>query len=486
MPSVIVIGGGVSGLATARYLMESVPNLDLKLLEASDASGGNIRTDRSDGFVTELGPNGFLNQHPSTLDLANGLGLADEVISGCEQMRRRYIFWQGKLRRFPDSPSTFFSTDLLSVSARARMLLEPLIAAGPGVLDETVGQFARRRLGREASELLIDPVVSGIYAGDPDRLSLRSALPHLAQLDGKGKSVLLAMVQNRHSGAPERSASPSVLGRRRYISFREGLQQFTDALAHSLGSRLRTKSPVAKVEKSGGRWRVVVNGPSPRDYHADVVVSAAPSTACRRFLRDLHPDISGICAKTPYAPVAVVALGYREADIPHPLRGFGHLVPSRSHTSVLGGLWTTSIFPSHRAAPGRVLIQCVLGGARDPEICTTDQDILIHRACVHLRKALGVTVPPIYVKVQRHHLGIPQYEVGHADRLKRLDAALNGFSGLFMVGNAFRGVGINTCTADAERVAQRVGDYLSALGERPPTIAQEHKSNPLISERLRL
>lgn len=468
-----VIGAGISGLAVARELLDRSPGLDLKVLEAGPRSGGTVRTEALDGYLCEVGPSGFLNLHPSTLRLADRLGMADDVVTGCERVRRRYILSRGELRRFPDSSATFLSSDLLSLRARARVLLEPMVPPAPEGVDESVGQFARRRLGREAAELLIDPVISGIYAGDPERLSVRAALPQLSALDGAGKSLIRGLLDARTGPARPGSAAPSAVGRRRYVSFRRGIGSFTDRLADSLGDRLRYGAPVRSVARApGGGWTIDLAGEH-KPLYADVVVSAAPAPAARGYLGPLHPDLERACGHVPYAPVAMVALGYREADVPHPLEGYGYLVPSSEGGSVLGVLWASSIFPGHRSRDGRVLLQAILGGAREATICDEEDATLAWRARTQLHRALGIEAVPRLQRVYRHRVGIPQYEVGHARRLQAAEASLREFPGLFLCGNAFRGIGLNACTREAERVADGVAAYTAALSEgaRPPLSA---------------
>lgn len=460
MPTVIVIGGGISGLATARGVADRLPGAEVVVLEAGPVPGGCIRTSRDAGFTCEAGPNGFLNRHPSTLALALRVGLGDELLTGCEQLRRRFILADARLRRFPDSPSTFLSTDLLSWRARLRMLLEPLVPAAPAGVEETVGQFARRRLGRGAADLLVEPVVSGIYAGDPERLSLAAALPQLRALDGGRRSLLRAYLRSRQEPPGDEGVSPSAIGRRRLVSFRGGAGRLVEALAESLGPAVRCDSPVERVARDGRRWRVVVGGARGDELLADVVVSAAPAPCAARYLSGVDRDLARTCARVPYAPVAMAALGFREADVPHPLDGFGYLVSGREGGAVLGVLWSTSIFPGHRSPPGTVLLQAILGGSRQPRTCELDDDALIDVALEQLHVALGVSAAPVHARTFRHVLGIPQYELGHLDRLRTADAALARLPGLFLTGNAFRGVGTNACTADAERVVESVGGHL--------------------------
>jgi len=472
---VVVIGGGIAGLSCARDISDRLPNADVILLEAGDRAGGCVQTSNEEGFVCDGGPSGFLNSDPSTVALATRLGLENDVITGCESMRRRYILSGGSLRRFPDSPATFFSSDLLSVRSRFRMMLEPLVRSGPRGMDETVAHFARRRLGREAAELLMDPVISGIYAGDPNRLSMRASLPQMAALEDKGLSLVRAIVGARKQGLGEKKGSPSVVGRRRYVSFRGGIGQFARQLEVSLGDAIRYRSPVERVERNGQGWRVYVGGPSSEIIHADVVVSAAPGPAARSYLGHLDESLDQVCEKVPYAPVAMVALGYLEAQVPHPLTGFGYLVPTVEGGSVLGVLWSTSIFPGNRAPQGKVLLQAILGGMRDPDICHESDEKLALRARVQINKAIGINAEPMYQKIFRHPLGIPQYEVGHLQRVSMMERSLLHHPGLFLTGNAFRGIGINSLTADALRIGSQVESFVNALPRNDaPRIISAH------------
>ncbi|MFT7623095.1 MAG: oxygen-dependent protoporphyrinogen oxidase [Myxococcota bacterium] len=445
------------------------------VLEASRRPGGTIRSERVDNFLWEAGPNGFLNRDPSTLELADRVGLGDQVICGDEQVRRRYILSRGRLRRFPDSPRTFVTSDLLSVRARARVMLEPAIPPAPPGRDETVGEFARRRLGREAAELLVDPVVSGIYAGDADRLSARAAVPHLAALDGNGKSLIRALLQTRQRPTSQ-SAAPSGIGRRRYVSFRGGFGQLVGALAESLGPSIRYDSPVSSVRRNetGQGWLVEVGGSNPTLIEADVVVSAAPAVAAAKYLSEVSSPIHVACRSVPYVPVTMVAIGFREADIPHPLGGFGYLVPRREGGNVLGVLWSTSIFPGERSGSGQVLMQAILGGARNQHICDVDDHDILHEVRVQLKRAIGVTAGPVFTRLHRHRVGIPQYQVGHGRRLQAAEAGLMNLPGLLLTGNGFRGVGVNACTADAGRISDAVASYLGA-SQGPGLAVESHQ-----------
>jgi oxygen-dependent protoporphyrinogen oxidase len=340
------------------------------------------------------------------------------------------------------------------------MLIEPAIPRSRPREDESVGQFARRRLGREAAELMFDPVMSGIYAGNSDLLSLRATLPQMAAVEADRRSLLVTMLRSRARTQGERGASPTAIGSRRYVSFKGGMGALVDVLRGDLVDVIRHDSPALDVVPDGHTWRVMVGGANPTELTGDVVVSAAPAMAARHYLSGLDPRIDKSCQSVPYAPVVVVGVGFHEADVPHPLDGFGYLIPSRERGSVLGVLWPTSIYPGHRSPEGHVLMRVVLGGERDRAICTADSDTLIASARAQLRRVMGIGARPVFSEVARFPLGLPQYRVGHDQRVADMDRALLRLPGLFVIGNAFRGIGLNACTAVAEQTSRDVARYL--------------------------
>lgn len=472
MAKVAVIGGGISGLACAREILDRLPDEDLVLLEAGSKLGGHIGSKRKDGWVLESGPNAFLNKHPSTLNLVSRLGLDGELITANESVRRRYIYKDGRLRRFPDSMASFLVSDLLSFRARSRVLAEPMIPPLTGNREESVAEFARRRLGREAANSLLDPVVAGIYAGDPERLSAEAALPQLVGVERSGKSLLEALLRSREKAPSQgHGVSPSGVGMRRMVSFRGGMGRLIEGLEESLSSQIRRNSPVQSVTREGEKWRIEVGGESPVSLLVDVVVSAMPAPAAETVLGGLSRDLKIALGGVPAAPVSVVSLGYREMNVPHPLNGFGYLVPSSEKSNVLGVMWSSSMFPGSRAPAGHVLFRVFLGGMRDTQVCDRDDTDLYLRAREHLQWSMGVQAKPVVSSLVRHRVGIPQYQLGHKRRLEQAERALFDLPGLFLAGNAFHGVGVNPCTKRAQIVAEQATSYLKVLGLKPTVSA---------------
>jgi len=332
-------------------------------------------------------------------------------------------------------------------------------------------------LGREAANALLDPVVAGIYAGDPERLSAEAALPQLVGVERAGKSLLEALLRSREKVPSQGSGvSPSGVGMRRMVSFKGGMGRLVEALETSLASQIRRNSPVQSIRREGEKWCVEVGGVRPEELRVDVVVSALSAPAAKRVFEPLSPDLSDALGGVPTAPVTVVALGFREIDVPHPMKGFGYLVPSSEKGNVLGVMWSSSMFPSLRAPDGHVLFRVFLGGMRDTDVCQRDDDDLVLRARAHLQRAMGIQAKPRVTELFRHRVGIPQYELGHQARLEKAEKVLFNAPGLFLAGNAFHGVGVNPCTARAELVADQAVSYLQALGE--PLVVSDSSQRP--------
>lgn len=450
---VVVAGGGLSGLATAEAIVRRAPEARVLCLEADERTGGVIRTIRDDGFLVETGPAGFLDKTGAVTRLAEALGLSADLIRSNDDERVRWLRHRGQMKRFPSSFAEFVTSDLLTLRGKLRMLSEPW--RPPGTADETVASFATRRLGKEAADLLVDPLVSGIYAADSAQVSLRASMPHLAALEHKGKSLLLAFL--RASGA----VKP-------LVSFRGGCEQLVGALRDRLGDRIACASPVDSIAAdSAGGFRVRIGGRSPREVSARAVASATPAHAAARTLRALDAELAWQLAQVRYASVAVVALGYRRADVPHPLAGFGYLVPRTERTPVLGVQWSSSIYPGHRAPDGTCLLRLFLGGAPNPTLAHESADTLAALARDELAGTFHVVADPVVCHVKRHVEAMPQYLVEHNARVATIDERVGGHPGLFVGGNGLRGLGMDAVVRDAELQASAVVDYMHATESLP-------------------
>ena len=425
------------------------------MLEQADRPGGNLRSETIDGFLCEWGPNGFLDNAPETLALAAELGLTDALLPSDDRARRRFVYRNGRLHLLPTSPAAFLTSDLLSVSGKLRIAVEPFARRRPEG-DETIHAFAARRIGREAADVLIDPMVSGIFAGDARRLSLRAALPKMWELETAHGGLFRALWARRRARRASDAPVGSPLGR--LTSFAGGIETLTTALARELGSRLRLGARAVSVRRTsapGARsaWEVAVDGGP--EVAADQVVLAGSPAVAARLTGGLDPELGATLAEIPSAPVVVAALGYDILALDHPLDGFGFLVPRGEGPRILGALWDSSVYPG-RAPRGQALIRVMVGGARDPNVLALGDEEIVRLVRTDLQLVMGVTAVPRLVRVIRHPAGIPQYTVGHLERLERIGRALARWPGLHLAGNGYRGVAINNCIAEARPLASRV------------------------------
>jgi oxygen-dependent protoporphyrinogen oxidase len=367
----VIVGGGISGLSLAYFLLEKKPSLDIVIFESEKKPGGKIWTDKADGFLCEGGVNGFLDNRPRTLELVSKLAL--NPLRSSDKARKRYIFSDGKLHLLPESPVSFFSSDLLSVYGRLRILWEIFAPKGSGD-DETLAAFAKRRLGKEAYEKLIDPMASGIYAGDPERMSLKSCFPRIHELEQKYGSLIRAMIklqkEAKNTGKKVGAGPGGVL-----TSFSGGMGQIISTLSASLGERLKTDARVLSVDRKSDRYRVYLSDGS--DIETEAVVFATPAYETSAMLRGLDKTLSSTLDEIYYPAVSVICLGYRRDKISRTLDGFGFLIPNREGRKILGTLWDSSVFPN-RAPEGYVLLRSMLGGVRNSELALEDEDALMH------------------------------------------------------------------------------------------------------------
>jgi oxygen-dependent protoporphyrinogen oxidase len=437
-------------LATAHALLASRPGLDVVVFEAAARTGGKVWTDRTpEHYACEWGVNGFLDNRPRTLELAADLGL--DAVPGFEASNRRYVYRNGELHQLPESPPAFLTSGLLSLRGRLRVLCEPFIRRGKAE-DETLAAFATRRLGREALDALIDPMASGVFAGDPQQMSLQSCFPRIHEIESGYGSLIRGMVrlQIEAKKAGRKGPGPGPGGK--LTSFARGMSELTDTLAAMLGDRIRLNSPVTGLERSGERYQIqLAHGIE----EADRVILASPAHAQADILQGLVPGLSGQLREIHYPPLSVVCLGYRERDLGDYLDGFGFLVPAREQRGILGTIVDSNVFPN-RAPAGSVLLRTMVGGTRAPGKALLPEAGITDLVRAELRGILAVDAEPEFAKVYRHEKAIPQYHVGHAARLRAIGEALRGHPGLFLAGNAFRGVSLNDCVENAWKVAEQV------------------------------
>lgn len=468
----VIIGGGISGLAAGYYALRRAEAegraLRLILLEAGPAWGGKIATQRIDGFVIEGGPDTFLATRPWAAALCRELGLGDRLHGTNPSQRSTYVMHNQRLLPLPDGlammiPTHFGSmarTRLLNWPQKARMGLDFILPPRPLNGDESLGAFASRRLGRAAYENLIEPLMSGIYAGDGDQLSLGSTFPYLREMEVKhGGLVRGALAMKAEAARRGKAAQGS---RSAFLTPTTGLAEIVEALtawlaAHGADLRLSTRARDVQAGEAGYRVEIAGQPPLP----ADGLILATPAYVSGDLLGGLDRGLSRHLHAIPYTSTATISLAYRQADLPRPLDGYGYVIPRREGRRALACTWTSTKFP-HRAPEGFALLRVFVGRAGQEAGIPWDEAGLQALAQEELRLTLRVTAAPVLSRVFRWEKAMPQYNLGHPQRLQAIEAAVEAHPGLALAGNGYRGIGIPDCIHSGEQAVAQVWTYLEA------------------------
>lgn len=427
----LVIGAGISGLTTAFHLARG--GRRVTVLEASPRVGGSLETKTDGPWRFELGPNTVLESHESVTRLIREAGLEGEKVTASPSAKRRYLWKGDRLHPLPSGPLGFVRTPLFPASAKLRLLREPWISRGTS--EESIAGFVRRRLGQAFLDYAVGPFVSGVYAGDPERLSVVHAVPKIAALEREHGSLIRGAFARRKGPAPGGAM----------ISFREGLEQLPRELARQIGD-VRTGVACRRILRSGEGFRAETDsGP----IEARQVVLSVPADVAARLLE------REALAEIPYAAVSLASTGWRREDVAHPLDGFGFLAPRKEGLRVLGVLFPSEIFPG-RAPAGHVVLTAFAGGRTDPEVAAWDDERLMSEVLGELRKTVGVRGEPVISTVRRWPRAIPQYELGHGRFLDMAREAEAALPGLRIGGNFLRGVSVPDCIRNATALAEEM------------------------------
>jgi len=455
----VVVGGGIAGLTAAHRAVEISREretaLELTVLEARDRLGGTIETEHAGGFLVETGPDSFLSEKPWGLALCRRIGLESRLVGTDDRFRRVFVWFGKRLHPVPDgfqllAPTRltpFITSSLFSWPGKLRMALDVILPRGGGG-DESLGAFVRRRLGREALERIAQPLVAGIYTADPDELSLLATMPRFVELERRERSLIVGLWK-----ASRKAPAASTSGARwsLFVSLAGGMGELIAALASRLPSdAVRLKHRVGGIERRGAHWRVTTEEAGAID--ADAVIVATETHAASRLLRYVDPPLATMLETIPYASSATVSLGYRRADVPHPLDGFGFVVPRAEHRDLLACTFSSVKYPG-RAPERHVLIRCFVGGALNAAALERSDDEIVERVRRELGEALGITAAPMLTRVARHPASMPQYAVGHLTTVETIERRLAAIPGLLLAGGGYRGVGIADCVRSGEAAA---------------------------------
>jgi len=479
--NIVIIGGGISGLATAYYLQEqlalSKDRAICHLIEARERLGGVILTETVDGFVIEGGPDSFLSQKPWALELCQWLGLTDRLIGTREDQRKTYVLCKGQLQELPEGLTLmvptrlrpFLWSGLISLPGKIRMGMDLFLPRKKDEEDESMGAFVRRRLGQEALERIAEPLMAGIYAGNADQISLKATFPNFLTLEREYGSLIRGMwFKRREVQRRQREEAPSKWTL--FMTLQGGLTELVQALIAKLdGVSLMTGKQVIRVNPDSSQMATLNLSPRQPVYQiqlaegrvlpADAVILATPAYATATLVEGFSPSLATLLRQIPYVSTATVSLGYKKSDLSPLPQGFGFVVPRSEHRKIIASTWTSNKYP-HRAPEGGILLRCYLGGADHEELVSLEDRTLIQIAREELKEIMGISREPVLARVYRWTKAMPQYLVGHLDRLAILEELLSRYPGLFLTGSAYRGVGIPDCIRHGALTAEKVIKYL--------------------------
>jgi len=461
---VAVIGGGITGLAAAHRLSELAPSMEVTLYELEDRPGGILQTIQKDGFLIEQSSDMFTLREPWAMQLCQRIGFQDQLISTNEQHRRAFVVRGGRLYPVPTgwsllSPTSIFSlmtSRLLSLRGRMRVAWDYFKPAGGTGGDESLASFARRRLGREAYEQVIQPLVGGIFTADPEKLSMAATLPQFLAMERDHGSLIRG---GKRAARKQGHAAASGARYGQFVTPRRGLSSLVDAIVARLPAEsIRCQHHVTSLAQSpGGRWQLEVTSPSGENQQQvfDNVILATSARGAARLAENVDPSLADQLGQITAASAAVISLGYRREQISHPLDGFGLVVPLVEKRPLIAASFSSVKFPG-RAPDGQVLLRVFIGGACQPELLEQSDDQLIETTLSQLEQLIGARGTPVLTHVTRWNRAMPQYHLGHLELVNQINSSVSCLAGLEVAGNAYHGVGIPACIHAGEMAAERI------------------------------
>ena len=445
MKKIGIIGGGISGLVAAFLLKKK--NFEVSLFEKSERVGGNIQSVRIDDFLIEYAPNSLLKS-PRLIDLVRELNLENEVLAANAANKKRYVLQNGKLKSLPMSVAKMAIDDFFSWKGKLRLLKEPFIKT-ESPEEESVADFFERRLGREIVEKAADPFIAGIYAGNPENLSIQAAFPRLYELEKNYGSLLIGSLRSK-TEKPDAHFP-------RTFSFERGAQTLTDKLAESLGANVKTNTEILNIKKlADGKWSVKTIYD---EYIFDALIISTPAEAAAKLIENTDANLSERLKNIYYPPIAMVFFGLKKESIGKNLDGFGFLIPSSERRKILGTIWNSAVF-ENRAPDGYHLLTSFVGGARNAELFEKSDEELFEIVCGELKDILGLRLKPNFTHLKRWRKAIPQYELGYEKTQCAIENFENENKGIFFCSNFYKGISVGDSVKNAYKTADEIEKFL--------------------------
>ncbi|MBL1213392.1 MAG: protoporphyrinogen oxidase [Ignavibacteriae bacterium] len=452
---VTILGAGISGLAAAHWLNKA--GYDVKILEANSEPGGAMITSKEEGFLIDYGPNSGLETTPLISQLAEEVGIKDKMIYANEEADKRYILRGGKLHELPTGGPAFFKTKLFSPKAKLRLMAEPFIGKSEDGYYQSMSEFVTRRLGKEFLDYAINPFVSGVFAGDPDKLSVKSAFPKLYRLEELYGGLIKGMIR----GARERKRSKEESKQSaKMFSFIDGMQTFPQAIANKLHDKIVYNSKVEKVEKNESGYSIYYNVDGiTNELKSDIVLSTIPAYITSKIFESIDPKLGSHLNEIYYPKVMLLYLGFRKSDIGRPLDGFGYLIPTLEKRKLLGAIWSSTIFPN-RADEDYASFTIFVGGAQAAHLFDMDKSELINIVIDEFKDIMTTKYDPVFIKDMVWEKAIPQYNVGYIEHERYCDEFEKNNPGIFLSGNYRGGISVGDCVKNSDLVFKKIDEFV--------------------------
>lgn len=452
---IVVLGAGISGLAAAYWLKKE--GLEVIVLEKNPEAGGAMISSHENGYMVDYGPNSGLETTPLISQLVEEVGLKGQMIYANEEGNRRYILRDGELHALPMSPPAFIKTKLFSTKAKLRLFAEPFISRSEDGYYQSISDFVRRRLGQEFLDYAINPFVAGVYAGNPDELSVKSAFPKLYRLEELYGGLIKGMIK----GAKERKQrNEESKQSAKMFSFIDGMQTFPKTIADKLSDKVILNAEIKKISKVGSCYLITYSQAGAEKFlEAEVVISTLPAHVACYLFQDLDDKLYNHLKSVYYPPVKVLYLGYEKESIGQPLDGFGFLIPAKEKRSFLGAIWSSVIF-KNRAPEDLASFTIFIGGARSPELFEMDEQDLYRKVLKEFHQIMKISKEPVFKAERMWPKAIPQYNIGYIEHERYFEEFEKQNRGIILSGNYRGGIAVGDCIKNSDIVYRRALELL--------------------------